>query len=195
MHRSSKKHAMKHVKKGSGNGVKWLVAAVVLVVLLAVLFVWLGSNRKPAEEPDDVSGSSAPETETNEPDSSETEVGEEAETDEEFETSEESDMYEESETSEEDEFSYVEEESDPETEYYPEEEFPEVSAPEAGSIDYETYLALTVEEQQAYYENFETPDDFFVWLEEAEAEYEANRENEPSENSGFFIEEGVEDWE
>ena len=85
---------------------------------------------------------------------------------------------------------------------------PEVDAPEPGSITYEEYMALEVEVQQAYYEKFETPDDFFAWLNAAKAEQEAATEQqptigavdeeteEPTTSSGGFIEdENVEDWE
>lgn len=86
---------------------------------------------------------------------------------------------------------------------------PEVDAPEPGSITYEEYMALEVEVQQAYYEKFETPDDFFTWLNAAKAEQEAATEPQPtvgSENveneepttpaGDIFIEdENVEDWE
>lgn len=82
------------------------------------------------------------------------------------------------------------------------ETFPEVDAPEAGSITYEEYLALEVEVQQAYYEGFENPDAFFAWLNDAKAEYEAATEPletvAPDDNtdSGIYIEdESVEDWE
>ena len=86
---------------------------------------------------------------------------------------------------------------------------PEVEAPEAGSITYEEYLALEVLVQQAYYEKFDTPDDFFVWLNAAKAEYESATEQQPTigaveeeteepttSSGGIYIEdEGVEDWE
>ena len=79
---------------------------------------------------------------------------------------------------------------------------PEVEAPEAGSITYVEYLELTAEEQQVYYENFETPDAFFAWMDSAKAEYEASTEpletfadeNQEVVNDGFFEEESVEDW-
>ena len=78
---------------------------------------------------------------------------------------------------------------------------PEVEAPEAGSITYAEYLELSAEEQQAYYENFDTVDAFFKWMDAAKAEYEAAvKENVADENpaeteSEFFLEEGVEDLE
>lgn len=84
---------------------------------------------------------------------------------------------------------------------------PEVDAPEAGSITYEEYLALEVLVQQAYYEKFDTPDDFFAWLNDAKAENEATTAptdtTEPttqdpetgSSEGGIVVEEGVEDWE
>lgn len=86
------------------------------------------------------------------------------------------------------------------------ETFPEVEAPEAGSITYAEYLDLTVEEQQAYYENFETPDAFFAWLNPAMAEYAASTEHEETYGNnqeetgpievadGIFVEEELEDW-
>ena len=80
---------------------------------------------------------------------------------------------------------------------------PKVTAPEAGSIGYEEYLKLSAEEQQTYYENFDSGDDFFAWLDEAKTEYEAETEkvsNDPESNldatdSEYFGEEGVEDLE
>ena len=93
----------------------------------------------------------------------------------------------------------------------PEEEIivtePEVDAPEPGSITYEEYLALEVEVQQAYYDKFETPDDFFAWFNAAKAEQEAatepteviGSESDSSEDVGIvddtFNEESVEVWE
>lgn len=94
------------------------------------------------------------------------------------------------------------------------ETFPEVDAPEVGSITYEEYLALEVEVQQAYYESFENPDAFFEWLNDAKEEYNASAETvkifgaddhsgEVQQDeiqveeiwSGGFLEESVEDWE
>ena len=84
---------------------------------------------------------------------------------------------------------------------------PEVDAPEPGSITYEEYLALEVEVQQAYYEKFETPDDFFAWMNAAKAEQEAATEpqptvgfeevEDPTEPAGdiFIDDENGEDWE
>ena len=82
---------------------------------------------------------------------------------------------------------------------------PEVDAPEAGSITYKEYLALPVEVQQAYYNKFESPDAFFLWLQEAKAEHDAATEpsetfgdedsTNSTENPGIDIEEDVEDWE
>ena len=84
---------------------------------------------------------------------------------------------------------------------------PEVDAPEPGSITYEEYLALEVEVQQAYYDKFETPDDFFAWFNAAKAEQEAatepteviGSESDSSEDVGIvddtFNEESVEVWE
>ena len=95
----------------------------------------------------------------------------------------------------------------------PEEEIietePEVDAPEPGSITYEEYLALEVEVQQAYYEKFETPDDFFAWMNAAKAEQETATEPQPTVGSEnveneepttpagdiFIDDENVEDWE
>ena len=42
-----------------------------------------------------------------------------------------------------------------------------------GSTDYEKYLAMTGEEQEAFYNTFASPDEFFAWLNNARAEYEA----------------------
>ena len=102
---------------------------------------------------------------------------------------------------------------DTQAETEPEEEIivtePEVDAPEPGSITYEEYLALEVEVQQAYYEKFETPDDFFDWFNAAKAEQEETTEPQPtvgSENveneepttpdgDDFIDDENVEDWE
>ena len=82
---------------------------------------------------------------------------------------------------------------------------PKVDAPKVGSITYEEYLALPVEAQQAYYNKFESPDAFFLWLKEAKAEYDAATEppetfgdedsTNSTENPGIDIEEDVEDWE
>lgn len=86
---------------------------------------------------------------------------------------------------------------------------PEVDAPEPGSITYEEYLALEVEVQQAYYEKFETPDDFFAWMNAAKAEQETATEPQPTVGSEnveneepttpagdiFIDDENVEDWE
>ena len=77
------------------------------------------------------------------------------------------------------------------------ETIPEIIAPEAGSLSYEEYLALDVDTQQAYYNNFDTSDGFFLWLDEAQAAYEATQEATTDQDNdiGIFIEEGVEDWE
>ena len=80
---------------------------------------------------------------------------------------------------------------------------PKVTAPEAGSIGYAEYLNLSVEEQQAYYENFASGDEFFAWLDKAKAEYEAEAEQTSNDAEGnldateneYFGEEGVEDLE
>ncbi len=82
----------------------------------------------------------------------------------------------------------VPEETYPE-ETLPMETIPVVEAPAPGSISYEEYLELDVDVQQAYYESFASSDAFFLWLEEAQAAYEATR---PTSNG---MEEGVEDWE
>ncbi len=83
---------------------------------------------------------------------------------------------------------------------------PEVDAPEAGSITYAEYLALDVEVQQAYYNKFASPEDFFLWLNAAKAEHEASTEPQPTTGSedgeqsteptdGIIVEdEDVEDW-
>ena len=81
---------------------------------------------------------------------------------------------------------------------------PELSGPEPGSITYEEYMALPVEEQQAYYYRFESPDVFFQWLDAAKKEYESENtptttpsgENENPTQGGVNIDgEDVEDWE
>ena len=81
--------------------------------------------------------------------------------------------------------------------------FPEVEAPEAGSITYAEYLELTAQEQQAYYENFESVDAFFAWLNPAKEEYaeylatQAADGNDGEENESPIIvgEESLEEWE
>ena len=86
---------------------------------------------------------------------------------------------------------------EPEVEQETEEQtIPEVEAPEAGSIGYAEYLELTVEEQQAYYENFESADDFFVWLNDAQVEDEATTTPTETHSSGLNVEiVGNEEWE
>lgn len=80
------------------------------------------------------------------------------------------------------------------------ETFPELDAPEPFSICYAEYLELSPEMQQAYYENFETPEDFYDWFDSAKAEYENS--TDPAESmsteSGdniFVADEAVEDWD
>lgn len=46
----------------------------------------------------------------------------------------------------------------------------------AGSLSYEEYIAMSGEEQQKYFESFESVEAFFEWYNAAKAEYEANRE-------------------
>ena len=43
-------------------------------------------------------------------------------------------------------------------------------------MTYEEYNALSAEEQEAYFNSFDTVDDFFVWYNKAKQEYEANQD-------------------
>ena len=49
------------------------------------------------------------------------------------------------------------------------------STAEPDGITYEDYMEMTAAEQQAYYESFDDPMEFFAWLNAAKAEYEANK--------------------
>lgn len=80
---------------------------------------------------------------------------------------------------------------------------PELSGPEPGSITYGEYLALSVEEQQAYYYRFESADAFLQWLDAEKKEYESENtptttpsgENDKPTQGGVNIDgEDVEDW-
>lgn len=50
--------------------------------------------------------------------------------------------------------------------------------PESNDLaaQYARYLAMTPEEQQAFYESFASPDAFFAWYDSAKAAYEANQD-------------------
>lgn len=52
-------------------------------------------------------------------------------------------------------------------------ETPTVPFEPSGEVTYEMYLAMSGEEQQAYFLTYENPADFFAWLNEGKAEYEA----------------------
>lgn len=69
----------------------------------------------------------------------------------------------------------------------------ETTLPLPEAITYEAYLALTAEEQEEYSASFPSVDDFFAWLDQAKAEYDATAPTE--DNDGFIVEEGVGEWE
>ena len=50
---------------------------------------------------------------------------------------------------------------------------PEVDTPDVPTLTYEEYIAMSAEEQKAYYDSFPTYHDFFAWYNAAKAEYEA----------------------
>ncbi len=50
-------------------------------------------------------------------------------------------------------------------------------------LTYEEYLALTPEQQQAYYESFPTPEEYMVWFNAAAKEH-----NQQSEDNGTYVE-------
>lgn len=52
-------------------------------------------------------------------------------------------------------------------------ETPTVPFEPSGEVTYEMYLAMSGEEQQAYFLTYENPADFFAWLNAGKAEYEA----------------------
>ena len=53
---------------------------------------------------------------------------------------------------------------------------PETTAPDDDVLTYAEYLKFTAEEQMAYFESFENPQDFFDWFNKAKSEYdEENR--------------------
>ena len=71
-----------------------------------------------------------------------------------------------------------------------------LEGPEAFSLSYEDYLALPVTMQQAYYENFQTPEEFFEWLDMVQEEYQANMVPTETIAGDLFAEQGgIEDWE
>jgi flagellar basal body-associated protein FliL len=43
-------------------------------------------------------------------------------------------------------------------------------------MTYEEYNALSAEEQEAYFNSFDTIEDFFAWYNKAKAEYEASQD-------------------
>ena len=43
-------------------------------------------------------------------------------------------------------------------------------------LTYEEYNALSAEEQEAYFNSFDTIEDFFAWYNKAKAEYEADQD-------------------
>ena len=83
-----------------------------------------------------------------------------------------------------------------------EETIPEETIPEAGSLTYAEYEQLPVEIQQEYYAAFETPDDFFAWMETAQGKTQPTETvtetatETATEESLLEVSEGeVEDWE
>ena len=48
-----------------------------------------------------------------------------------------------------------------------------ISCGDDGLLTYEEYWAMSGKEQQAYYESFDSVEDFFAWYNTAKAEYEA----------------------
>lgn len=59
---------------------------------------------------------------------------------------------------------------------------PKSDTPAVSGMTYKEYLALDAQAQQAYYNQFASPDDFFKWFDSAKAEYEAA--TEPMETFG-----------
>ena len=55
---------------------------------------------------------------------------------------------------------------------------PETTAPDDEVLTYEEYLGFTAEEQMAYFESFENPQDFFDWFNKAKSEYDAAHKGE-----------------
>lgn len=53
-------------------------------------------------------------------------------------------------------------------------EKPETPSVPEGEVTYEMYIAMSGEEQQAYYSTFSSPAEFFAWLNAGKAEYEAS---------------------
>jgi hypothetical protein len=45
-------------------------------------------------------------------------------------------------------------------------------------VTYEDYLAMTPDEQQAFYDSFASEDEFFAWFVEAKAAYDAAKDEE-----------------
>lgn len=54
----------------------------------------------------------------------------------------------------------------------PQETKPEETKPQNTVTEYEEYLAMSPEEQQAFFESFDSVDAYFAWLNAAKAEYE-----------------------
>lgn len=159
------------MNKSSNKYIKTiLILVTVLAVLLGVLLLLTLTDQRFPHKAPGIEPTVAPETVVNDPVPTVTDAIEEV----------------------------IAEESE-ETEPYIEITLPEVDAPEAGSITYQEYLTLPLEVQQAYYENFESPDAFFDWLSDAEAVYEAEKnatEATIPEDSDIYIEEGeLEEWE
>lgn len=61
------------------------------------------------------------------------------------------------------------------TETQPAETQPEQTKPAVTITEYEKYLAMSPTEQQAFFENFESVDAYFAWLNKAKVEYEAKQ--------------------
>jgi len=51
-----------------------------------------------------------------------------------------------------------------------------------GITEYEKYIAMSPEKQQAYFESFSDPEDFFKWYNKAKAEYD--KANRPDQEGG-----------
>jgi hypothetical protein len=66
----------------------------------------------------------------------------------------------------------IPEETEPE-DTEPEDTEPEYSFDPSKPLTYEEYLALSAQAQEAYGRSFSNPLDFFTWLEQAKAEYDA----------------------
>lgn len=60
--------------------------------------------------------------------------------------------------------------------------------PAAGKSTYEQYMAMTPEQQQKYFESFDSEKDFFDWYRKAKAEYD--KKNDKNEISGGSIDIG-----